>query len=64
MFAKVKALASDLQLSKLMLISVQNSKGFWARFGFVPSEELSDEMLAKLRSYGSEAYLMIASIGE
>jgi len=64
MVAKAKTLALELQFTKLVLVSVQNSTEFWTKFGFERVKKLSDEMAIKLRSYGSSACLMAATIWE
>ncbi len=43
---------------RVMLTAVQRSMGYWARFGFKPTEGTD----AALKTYGTEACLMLAAI--
>jgi ribosomal protein S18 acetylase RimI-like enzyme len=63
MVARAKELAVELGLAKMVLVSVQNSVGFWTQCGFEPVEELTNER-KELRSYGPDACLMSAIIAE
>jgi GNAT superfamily N-acetyltransferase len=53
----IETLAKRLDISDLALVSVYNTRAFWARFGF---EEVADGKLAdKLASYGASARYMV-----
>lgn len=53
----IETLATRLDISDLALVSVYNTRAFWARFGF---EEIADAKLAdKLASYGANARYMV-----
>ncbi len=43
------------------LVAIQQSAGFWQRFGFAPAEPPSAALAAKLASYGEGAQLMVRS---
>jgi GNAT superfamily N-acetyltransferase len=56
----IETLAKRLAISHLALVSVYNTREFWARFGF---EEIADSTLAdKLASYGATARYMVRSL--
>jgi hypothetical protein len=56
----IEKIATSLEISRLALVSVYNTRPFWARFGF---EEATDGGLAdKLASYGSTARYMVRSL--
>lgn len=44
-------------LQRLALVSVHNTKAFWARFGFAPVDD--DSLAGKLQSYGEVAVYMV-----
>ena len=49
-------------LSRACLVAIQNSQSFWEQFGFEKVAEPTDELRAKLASYGADAKLMRTSI--
>ena len=56
----IETLANRLDISYLALVSVYNTRAFWARFGF---EEIADGKLAdKLASYGAVARYMMRKL--
>jgi ribosomal protein S18 acetylase RimI-like enzyme len=56
----IETLAKRLGISDLALVSVYNTRAFWARFGF---EEIADSKLAdKLASYGATARYMVRGL--
>lgn len=56
------AVATDLGLEKAYLVAVQNSDGFWAKFGFKTVEDLDVKSREKLASYGEGAVFMTMSL--
>jgi ribosomal protein S18 acetylase RimI-like enzyme len=61
LISSVKEVALSFSLPKLMLVSVQNSSGFWEKHGFKITNKLTKNIKEQLRSYGTETYLMTSS---
>jgi GNAT superfamily N-acetyltransferase len=56
----IETIAKRLDISHLALVSVYNTRAFWARFGF---EEFADSALAeKLAAYGATARYMMRGL--
>ena len=63
LFSKAGESASECNLDKMALVSVQNSRGFWSKFGFrrmLPTE-LTPRISHRIASYGSDACFMTMS---
>jgi len=59
---KAKTLAAEYEWSRIALVSIQDSQGFWGKSGFECVTDLSPTMSEKIASYGSEACFMICSV--
>jgi GNAT superfamily N-acetyltransferase len=57
---RIKALANDLNISKLALVSVYGTSVLWSRFGFAEYDDAN--IKKKLRSYGETARYMICEL--
>jgi len=55
--------ASELGLNTACLVAVQNSSGFWAKFGFNAAESLESAIRNKLALYGEGAVFMTRQLG-
>ncbi|MDR3398674.1 MAG: GNAT family N-acetyltransferase [Pandoraea sp.] len=58
LYAAALASAQSLGLRVSALVAVQQSQGFWARFGYAVTTDLSPLMTAKLAGYGDGAVFM------
>ncbi|VVE58846.1 GNAT family N-acetyltransferase [Pandoraea iniqua] len=54
--------AQTLGLAASALVAVQQSQGFWARFGYVAAAEVSPLIAAKLAGYGDGAVFMTRTL--
>lgn len=53
--------SSELDFSKTCLVAIQNSVGYWRRFGFHPCTSTS-ALAAKLATYGSDAQFLLRNV--
>ena len=53
--------AQTLGLTQLALVAVQNSASFWQQHGFVQQQDLSDNALSALQTYGEAAVYMCSA---
>ncbi|VVE22707.1 GNAT family N-acetyltransferase [Pandoraea eparura] len=58
LYAAALASAQSLGLRASALVAVQQSQGFWARFGYAAMRDVSPQMAAKLAGYGDGAVFM------
>jgi ribosomal protein S18 acetylase RimI-like enzyme len=64
MFSKAKELTIEYHFTKIVLVAVQGSQNFWAKFGFRPIEKPSETIKAKLQSYGQGSCVMMMSYSQ
>ncbi|VVE33507.1 GNAT family N-acetyltransferase [Pandoraea anhela] len=58
LYAAALSAARSLDLRASALVAVQQSQGFWARFGYQVTTDVSPQIAAKLAGYGDGAVLM------
>ncbi|PTE00651.1 GNAT family N-acetyltransferase [Pandoraea apista] len=58
LYAVALASAQSLGLCASALVAVQQSQGFWARFGYAVATDISPLIAAKLEGYGDGAVFM------
>ncbi len=58
LYAAALASAQSLGLRASALVAVQQSQGFWSRFGYVAATDVSPLIAAKLAGYGDGAVFM------
>lgn len=62
LYAAALTAAQSLGLQTSALVAVQQSQGFWARFGYVPAPDVSPLIAAKLAGYGDGAVFMTRAL--
>ncbi|WP_246174605.1 GNAT family N-acetyltransferase [Pandoraea terrigena] len=62
LYAAALASAQSLGLPASALVAVQQSQGFWTRFGYAAMSDISPQMAAKLAGYGDGAVFMTRSL--
>ncbi|MFJ2994791.1 GNAT family N-acetyltransferase [Pandoraea sp. NPDC087047] len=62
LYAAALTAAQSLGLQASALVAVQQSQGFWARFGYGPAPEVSPLIAAKLAGYGDGAVFMTRAL--
>ncbi len=62
LYAAALTAARSLGLPASALVAVQQSQGFWARFGYAPVADVSPGIAAKLAGYGDGAVFMTRTL--
>lgn len=62
LYAAALASAQSLGLGASALVAVQQSQGFWARFGYAAATDVSPLIAAKLAGYGDGAVFMTRTL--
>ncbi|EON11320.1 hypothetical protein C266_22198 [Pandoraea sp. SD6-2] len=62
LYAVALASAQSLGLRASALVAVQQSQGFWARFGYAAAADVSPLIAAKLAGYGDGAVFMTRNL--
>ncbi|VVE72599.1 GNAT family N-acetyltransferase [Pandoraea captiosa] len=62
LYAAALTAAQTLGLSASALVAVQQSQGFWARFGYTAALDVSPQIAAKLAGYGNGAVFMTRTL--
>ncbi|MCI3203640.1 MULTISPECIES: GNAT family N-acetyltransferase [Pandoraea] len=62
LYAAALSAAQSLGLQASALVAVQQSQGFWARFGYEVMADVSPQIAAKLAGYGNGAVFMTRTL--